>query len=68
MRAPALGAGRASSSWCTPRARALMQGRPAADMSDLRAVAPAVPAPIDPELPGGVEGLTGADVALRLIA
>jgi len=51
------------------RARALMQGRPAADMSDLRAVAPAVLGHrLIPNFRAESEGLTGADVARRLIA
>ena len=46
-----------------------MQGRPAADMSDLRAVAPAVLGHrLIPNFRAESEGLTGADVALRLIA
>ena len=51
------------------RARALMHGRPAADMSDLRASAPAVLGHrLIPNFRAESEGLTGAVLAQRLIA
>ena len=51
------------------RARALMNGRPAADMSDLRASAPAVLGHrLIPNFRAESEGLTGAVLAQRLIA
>ena len=51
------------------RARALMNGRPAADMSDLKASAPAVLGHrLIPNFRAESEGLTGAELAQRLIA
>jgi MoxR-like ATPase len=51
------------------RARALMAGRPAADLSDLRALAPAVLGHrLIPNFKAESEGLTGAILAQRLIA
>ncbi len=51
------------------RARALMAGRPAADLGDLRALAPAVLGHrLIPNFKAESEGLTGAILAQRLIA
>ena len=51
------------------RARALMSGRPAADLSDLKALAPAVLGHrLIPNFRAESEGLTGAALAQRLIA